>query len=166
VQSLANQTIARAETLDDFRPAFEGRLQALSRAHDLLVEEDWAGADLGQLARRTLDPYRDASNDRITVDGPRLIVDASSSTSLVLILHELATNAAKYGALSTSAGALDLKWRRDGGNLVLSGRNTVDAPSNRPRGRVSARASCRGSSHTSSRERRALTIAPRVCAVK
>ena len=91
----------------------------MSRAHDLLVEEDWAGADLGQLARWTLDPYRDASNDRITVDGPRLIVDASSSTSLVLILHELATNAAKYGALSTSAGALDLKWRRDGGNLVL-----------------------------------------------
>lgn len=111
VQSLANQTSLRASTLDDFQTAFDGRLQALARAHELLVAENWTGADIGQLARWTLDPYRAEKDDRIVINGPKLILTPKAGTAMVMILHELATNAAKYGALSTPDGRLGVKWR-------------------------------------------------------
>jgi two-component system CheB/CheR fusion protein len=110
VQSLANRTIRQAKTLDQFRTAFDGRLQALARAYDLLVAENWTGADIGQLARWTLDPYRVDGDERITIEGPKLILAPKAGTAMVMILHELATNAAKYGALATPAGRLNVKW--------------------------------------------------------
>lgn len=119
VMSIASQTWRRSGSLDEFRKAFEGRLFALSRAHDLLVEQDWTGAEMTQLARRTLEPYNMA--ERVVLDGPRLRLNPKAGVALVLILHELATNAVKYGALSSQGGRLEVAWRLEGsgnGDLI------------------------------------------------
>jgi two-component system CheB/CheR fusion protein len=111
VQSLAARTVRQVDTLPEFKTAFEGRLHALARAHDLLVEENWKGTGLNRLAHRTLAPYFETDTDRITIDGPALRLPPQAGTALVLIMHELATNAAKYGALSAPEGKLVLRWR-------------------------------------------------------
>ncbi|MDA3887755.1 MAG: PAS domain-containing protein [Allgaiera sp.] len=111
VQSLASQTLRQVNTIDGFKSAFEGRLHALARAHDLLVEEDWKGTGLKRLAHRTLAPYFETDSDRITIDGPSVLLSPQAGTAMALILHELATNATKYGALSTPEGKLALRWR-------------------------------------------------------
>ena len=111
VQSLASRTLRQVDTLEAFKVAFDGRLHALARAHDLLVEENWKGAGLKRLAHRTLAPHFEADTDRITIDGPSLRLSPQAGTAMVLILHELATNAAKYGALSAPGGKLTLRWR-------------------------------------------------------
>ena len=111
VQSLASQTLRQVDTIDGFKSAFEGRLHALARAHDLLVEEDWKGTGLKRLAHRTLAPYFETDSDRITIDGPSVLLSPQAGTAMALILHELATNATKYGALSTPEGKLALRWR-------------------------------------------------------
>ncbi len=111
VQSLASRTLRQVDTMEGFKTAFEGRLHALARAHDLLVEENWKGAVLNRLAHRALEPYFEADTDRITIDGPALRLAPQTGTALVMIFHELATNAAKYGGLSTPEGSLALRWR-------------------------------------------------------
>ena len=114
VQSIASQTLRQSGSLEGFKAAFNGRLLALAGAHDLLVDEGWAGSDLRQLVRRTLEPYRAGDvGGRITVHGPKLILRAQAGVALTMILHELATNAAKYGALSTPHGTLDVNWQRE-----------------------------------------------------
>src|SRR5690606_32791492 len=107
VRPMASQTSRQSASLDAYETAFEGRLHALARAHDLLVEEEWAGADLGQLVHRTLEPH----GDRVSLDGPKLSLRPQASTALVMILHELATNAAKYGALSNHDGRVRVTWQ-------------------------------------------------------
>jgi two-component sensor histidine kinase len=116
VQSVALQTVRQSDSLESFEPAFEGRLQALARAHDLLVEEGWAGADIGELVHQTLDPYRSKDGERVTIDGPKLTLRPQSGVALIMILHELATNAVKYGFLSTPGGTLKITWRIDDGD--------------------------------------------------
>jgi len=114
VQSIASQTLRQSGSLEGFKAAFNGRLHALASAHDLLVDEGWAGSDMRQLVRRTLEPYRAGDvGGRITVDGPRLTLRTQAGVALTMILHELATNAAKYGALSTPNGTLDVNWQRE-----------------------------------------------------
>jgi two-component system, chemotaxis family, CheB/CheR fusion protein len=113
VQSIASQTLRQSGSLEGFKAAFNGRLHALAGAHDLLVDEGWAGSDMRQLVRRTLEPYAGDVGGRITVDGPKLTLRTQTGVALTMILHELATNAAKYGALSTPHGTLDVNWRRE-----------------------------------------------------
>ena len=115
VQSVASQTLRQSASLEDFKTAFNGRLRALARAHDLLADEAWAGADIGQLVRQTLEPYRAKGDRRITASGPNLSLQPQSGVALNMILHEMATNAAKYGALSKPGGTLDVTWQIDGG---------------------------------------------------
>jgi len=112
VQSIASQTLQRSGSLEGFKAAFNGRLLALASAHDLLVDEGWAGSDMRQLVGRTLEPYL-AVGERIRVHGPKLTLRAQAGVALTMILHELATNAAKYGALSTPNGTLDVNWQRE-----------------------------------------------------
>jgi two-component system, chemotaxis family, CheB/CheR fusion protein len=110
VQAIASQTLSRSASLESFQDAFVGRLHALARAHDLLVDEGWASADIGQLVRLTLGPYRGA---RVQAEGPSLTVRPQVGVTLVMILHELATNAAKYGALSVPTGTVSIMWASD-----------------------------------------------------
>jgi PAS domain S-box-containing protein len=94
------------------------RLQSLSASHDLLVAEDWAGASLEELIRAVLQPFIGTSAKALTAEGPMVVVNATAAQNLGLALHELATNAAKYGALSTPSGRVHITWamEREGEN--------------------------------------------------
>lgn len=114
VQAIMNQTLRRSGSLEDFAGAFEGRLRALAQAHNLLVEKEWVGADIGQIVASVLAPYRLHDSSRITLDGAALAVRPRVGVALMMVLHELATNAVKYGALSVLAGKLSVSWNREG----------------------------------------------------
>jgi PAS domain S-box-containing protein len=109
VQSIASQTLRRARSLDEFGPSFSGRLSALSTAHDILTATAWRGATLGSLVRDQLE-LGGASSERYTCDGPEVWLAPQPAVRLALILHELGTNARKYGALSVPEGRVKLEW--------------------------------------------------------
>ena len=111
VQSLAGQTARYAEGLDDFVHRFEARLLALSRTHDLLTLRHWENAPLEALAREVLVPLIGDAADRMKVCGDPVELDARSALSMTMTLNELATNAMKYGALSSQTGGLSVMWR-------------------------------------------------------
>lgn len=109
VQAIAEQTL-RAEGVDAAtRSNLAGRLMALSEAHDVLVMESWAGADLQSIVEQVLSPHRQPDRSLVT-DGPPIRLSPQQAVAMALALHELATNAVKYGALSTHAGGLRLSW--------------------------------------------------------
>lgn len=107
VQAIASQTLRSVQSPEAFRPAFEARLQALSRAHDRLTRGQWEGAGLADILA---DELRAFGEDRVTMRGPAATLPAREALALSLVVHELATNAAKYGALSADAGRLRLDW--------------------------------------------------------
>ena len=112
VQALARQTEAAGRSGEAYRDAFLGRLETLVRAHELAFEAE-ASADLGELVAGTLAPYA-ADPATITVEaGPAVALARGQVTPVCLILHELATNAAKHGALSSPAGRVRVGWRND-----------------------------------------------------
>jgi two-component sensor histidine kinase len=106
VQSLAAQTARRAPDLAAFVHDFEGRLVALARTHDVLTQNAWSNADLADLLRAELD----AVGDRVRLSGPRVSLNANQALAIGLIAHELATNAAKYGALQPGHGVVEVAW--------------------------------------------------------
>jgi PAS domain S-box-containing protein len=108
VQAIARQTVARQPK--DFIVRFEERIFALAASHDLLVKTEWKGADLDQLVRSQLAHFADLIDRRITLAGERVFISASAAQSIGMALHELATNAGKYGALSAE-GRVDIDWR-------------------------------------------------------
>lgn len=112
VQALAAVSARGALSVESFTSSFEGRLRALAGANDLLLSAEWNGADMAELAHVTLKAYDSevSGTHRIAITGPSLQVHPDATLALVLILHELATNAAKYGALSTPDGHLDVSW--------------------------------------------------------
>lgn len=135
VQSIANQTVHHARNANDFATSFGGRLQALARTHSLLTQSRWQGAELSAIVR---DQLHLSETDRVSYSGPRVMLGAQAALHLSLILHELETNAMKYGALSNIGGKLSIRWmvRTDGGrHLVLQwqerGGPTVMAPQSR-----------------------------------
>jgi two-component sensor histidine kinase/two-component SAPR family response regulator len=115
VQSIMRLT--RANDVPGYIAALEGRIAALSRAHGLLSDSRWQGASIGKLIDEELAPYRTNSTDRIVTEGPEIMLRPSSAQTLALALHELATNAAKYGSLSTGGGKVRIKWTADDGLL-------------------------------------------------
>jgi two-component sensor histidine kinase/DNA-binding response OmpR family regulator len=131
VQSIVRLTQAKSK--DEYVAAVEGRISALSRAHVLLSESRWEGADLSQLLEEELAPYRGGEVDRIAVSGPAIFLQPSTAQIVALAVHELATNAAKYGALSSAAGRVALTWRAKLGRLTLrwveTGGPQVQSPS-------------------------------------
>lgn len=140
VQSLASQTALHADDLDDFEGRFEARLLALSRAHDLLTKRHWEDAPLDALARDVLTPLIGEAAKRTTIDGPSIGLDSRTALSLTMALNELATNATKYGALSSEAGSLSVSWHLEGESgfpprIILewreSGGPTVKPPTRR-----------------------------------
>ncbi|MEH3147371.1 MAG: PAS domain S-box protein [Methylobacterium frigidaeris] len=110
VQAIASQTFRNATDLDSTREAFAARLISLGRAHDILTQASWTAAPVADVVAGALGVHRDAGSPRIRVGGPDVPLAAKSSLSLALVLHELATNAAKYGALSNEAGHVEVHW--------------------------------------------------------
>jgi PAS domain S-box-containing protein len=107
IQSIIRLT--RAKSVDDYVLTVEGRIKALSRAHTLLSDSRWRGADLGTLVTEELAPYR--AGDKIEIKGPNISLLPATAQGLALALHELATNAAKHGALSSLTGKVALNWQ-------------------------------------------------------
>ena len=95
----------------------EGRIRAMARAHTLLSQTRWEGADLASLVDEELEPYR--AVDRITIKGPAVAIRPAVAQNFALAIHEMATNAAKYGALSAASGRLDVSWSLEADRLVL-----------------------------------------------
>lgn len=110
VQGLAQQTFRPTVEPSTARAAFEGRLAALSAAHDVLTRQNWSHASLRDIAACAVEPFRPADLHQITFEGPELWLPPKTSVSLAMALHELATNAVKYGALSTDSGSVALSW--------------------------------------------------------
>ena len=109
VQSLVSMT--RLDSEETFKKTLRGRIQALARAHELLSRSRWRGADLRVIAEEELGPYSAGRAGDIGIEGPPTFLSASSIQALAMTLHELATNAAKHGALSVPDGRLRLTWR-------------------------------------------------------
>lgn len=107
VQSIVNQTLRRATDLEAARKTVNARILALASAHDLLTARAWAGADVAELVARAVAPF---TGGQIAIAGPSVDVLPGEALALSLALHELATNAAKYGALSRLEGRVDLRW--------------------------------------------------------
>jgi PAS domain S-box-containing protein len=107
IQSIAFQTLRGASDLPAARAALDGRIISLARAHDLLTERSWSGADLRDVIVRAMEPF---AAGQIELSGPSLEISPKHALALSLALHELATNAAKYGALSIASGRVQLGW--------------------------------------------------------
>jgi two-component sensor histidine kinase len=117
VQSIANQTAASSPT--DFVERFSRRIQALSASHDLLVQGEWRGVEIEALVRAQLAHFSDLIGERIILDGPSLSVTPTAAQSIGMALHELATNAGKYGSLSDDHGSVTIDWRLDHGQFSI-----------------------------------------------
>ena len=110
IQAIARHTLRRGKTTEGIIEQFEGRLSALASAHNLLVESDWKGAGLGELAHQQLKAHTTENPNHLRIEGEPIVLPPDLATPFGLVLHELATNAAKHGALSTSKGRVSVTW--------------------------------------------------------
>jgi PAS domain S-box-containing protein len=113
IQAIAGQTGRTAGTIEEFEARFNQRLYGLAASHDILVDQGWRGAPLADLARLQLAPFIETDSSCLVIEGPEVIVTAQAAQALGLAFHELATNAVKYGALSTKTGKVKVVWRFD-----------------------------------------------------
>lgn len=130
VLSIAALTRRRSTGIDDFTESLTARIRALSATHDLLSQSDWRNAAIGDIVRSELAPYMEGQESHVEMSGPAVKLAPSDAMSLGLAIHELATNAAKYGALSTIEGRIhihwvlrspdcaEIRWREEGGPPV------------------------------------------------
>jgi PAS domain S-box-containing protein len=130
VQAIARQTAVRER--EDFIGRFTERIQALAANQDLLVRNKWQGVDVEDLVHAQLAHFADLIGPRITINGQKLHLNAAAAQAIGLALHELATNASKYGALSTDAGHVDVGWRLDGDLFAMSWTESDGPPVSRP----------------------------------
>ncbi|MGB6287740.1 MAG: PAS domain S-box protein [Xanthobacteraceae bacterium] len=131
VQAMVN--LSQADAVADFKKVIEGRIQALANVHSLFVASRWIGAELSTIAEHELAPYSTRGGKRVRIDGPQVLLEPNTAQAVAVTLHELATNAVKYGALSTANGRIDLKWSHEAnGRLNLrwteTGGPTVQPP--------------------------------------
>jgi len=126
VQSLAMQTLREGEQSKDALTLFSSRLAALSRAHDILTQENWRGAQLRQVVAQSVAPF--CTSGRIDLGGPEARVTPKQALALTIALHELCTNAMKYGALSNDAGRVTLAWSTEQGRLHMNWREHGGPP--------------------------------------
>ncbi|HEX3449481.1 MAG TPA: HWE histidine kinase domain-containing protein, partial [Isosphaeraceae bacterium] len=133
VDAIAHQTATRNP--EDFVKRFSERIQALSANQDLLVRNEWNGVEIEDLVCAQLAPFADLIGSRIAVQGPKLRLKAASAQAIGLALHELATNAGKYGALSTDTGRVDVRWGTDGDTFAMSWTERDGPPVSAPKRR-------------------------------
>ncbi len=139
IQAMARQTARHAGSTEVFLDQFSARLQALANSHDLLVQEGWYGASLSELIHSYLGHYIDRDRSQVAIQGPAILLKPEAAQSLGLALHELATNAAKYGGLSVPAGRVSIDWKLltdgEGSGIEIiwleSGGPKVDVPEHR-----------------------------------
>jgi two-component sensor histidine kinase len=131
--AIAHQTAT--QNPEDFIERFSDRIQALSANQDLLVRNEWNGVEVEDLARAQLAPFAGLIGSRIAVHGPKLRLKAASAQAIGLALHELATNAGKYGALSTNTGRVDIFWGCDGDTFTMSWTEREGPPVSAPKRR-------------------------------
>ncbi|MBO0751769.1 MAG: PAS domain S-box protein, partial [Bradyrhizobiaceae bacterium] len=118
VDAIAHQTITRNP--EDFVERFSDRIQALSANQDLLVRNEWKGVEVEELVRAQLAHFADLVGTRIALQGPKLRLNPASAQAIGLALHELGTNAGKFGALSTDTGRVDIGWGTEDDTLTMS----------------------------------------------
>ena len=112
------------------RQAFEARISALAGAHTMLSDRQWHNTEIGHLVQKELDAF---SSDKVSFGGPVLVVNAKATVALALVLHELATNAVKHGALSVPEGGLSVTWSESSGDgLVIDWVETGGPPAQEP----------------------------------
>jgi PAS domain S-box-containing protein len=120
VQSIIAQTSRAIQSPELLHEALEGRLLALSRAHDLLTLHNWEGADLRDVVQRALRPFNAIGEARVSAKGPSITLTTRQALGMAMALHELGTNAVKYGALSGEGGKIDIRWDRTESGWKLS----------------------------------------------
>jgi two-component sensor histidine kinase len=124
IQSIARQTVHQSSTKDDFEARFSSRLGAFGRSLDLLVANNWHGARLDELVRMELTPFGVNDGTHITVTGEAVDLNPEAARNISLALHELATNACKYGALTVPDGKVAVHWQfangADGQRLIMT----------------------------------------------
>lgn len=118
VLSIISLTRRRSDDIDDFADSLGGRIRALSATHDLLTQSDWGTTPVGAVIAAEIAPYRQERGGQLRLDGPEVELAPNDALSLGLAIHELATNASKYGSLSVPDGELDVRWEAIGDNLV------------------------------------------------
>jgi PAS domain S-box-containing protein len=104
--------LSHSETADGLKCAIEGRIYALAKLHDLFVQSRWTGAELSHIAAQELGPYIAEGKMRSRIDGPQVMLEPTTAQAIGVTLHELVTNAAKYGSLSVPNGQVSLSWIR------------------------------------------------------
>ena len=140
VLSIAALTRRRSTDIDDFTESLTARIRALSATHDLLSQSDWGNAALGDIVKSELAPYMEGNESHVVMSGPEIKLAPNDAMSLGLAIHELATNAAKYGALSVTAGRIHVNWAWFGTDQAVlhwreEGGPTVNEPNKRGFGR-------------------------------
>jgi PAS domain S-box-containing protein len=115
IQAIAGQTARTAGTIEEFEKRFILRMRGLAASHDILVDQNWHGAPLPELVRLHLAPFVEDDGSRLEISGPRVVVTAPAAQAIGLALNELATNAAKYGSLSTPIGKVQVSWHSENG---------------------------------------------------
>jgi PAS domain S-box-containing protein len=126
VQAAVN--LSRSETTEGLKQAIEGRIQALANVHSLFVETRWIGAELSAIATRELAPYSEIGRSRVRIDGLPVLLEPDAAQAVAVALHELATNAGKYGSLSGSKGQVDLTWMHGADGLLALRWTEKDGP--------------------------------------
>jgi two-component sensor histidine kinase len=111
IQALMRQTASHASSVDDFTRRFSNRLDSLAGTYDLLIKDGWRGTTMEALVRSQLAHYTDKQGSQIDIEGPALRLPLDATQNIGMALHELATNAAKYGALSVAAGRVRVHWQ-------------------------------------------------------
>ncbi|MGF9759514.1 PAS domain-containing protein [Microvirga sp. 0TCS3.31] len=115
VQAIVGSTARTASSIDEFYQGFVGRIVSLARTHNLLTEDLWQKAALEDLIQTELGPYADEARNRIIVEGPHVELPSEAAVPIGMAIHELTTNAAKHGALSTFGGQVEVRWRVEPG---------------------------------------------------
>jgi len=130
VQAIVRLT--RATSQEGYVAAVEGRIHALAQAHTLLSESRWQGADIERIVGEELAPYRSGDSGRVTISGPPVLLAPEKAQNVALAVHELATNSAKYGALSLAKGCLRVEWQIVRHAVVLHWQESDGPPTHAP----------------------------------
>jgi two-component sensor histidine kinase len=137
VSAIASQSLRNVPGAEHAQHAIEGRLLALGRAHDLLLQARWTSADLGKVVRGATEAYDNPDAPKFTIDGPTIRITSGAVIAIAMTLNELCTNTTKFGALLVSTGHVDIAWTLDAkkqrGRLTWTEKNgpPVEAPSKR-----------------------------------